>query len=156
MHPIAHNRGKKPIIYDDVDTPANDELSLGKSPSLSLSPVKNTWESTKAKSCKRPSHHLAFSDAVSGISHRARREACKRQNQPVQALGNVSVLPEGTVPPILLTGMMPPILPVGMMPPMPFVHPVFGTGPTFYMPSATLIQELDDLLSFPLGQHILD
>ena len=29
MHPIARNRGKDPIIPDDVNTPADDELSLG-------------------------------------------------------------------------------------------------------------------------------
>ena len=70
MHPIVRNRGKEPIIPDDVDTPANDELSSGSSTSLSLSPEKNVQESTKAKSSKRPSHHPAFRDVVSGASHR--------------------------------------------------------------------------------------
>ena len=45
MHPIARNRGKKPIIPDNVDTPVDDELSSTSSPSLSLSPVKNARES---------------------------------------------------------------------------------------------------------------
>ena len=75
MHPIAHNRGKEPIISDDVDTPIDDEFSLGSSPSLSLSPEKNAQESTKAKSRKRPSHLLTFGDAVSSASRRARNEA---------------------------------------------------------------------------------
>ena len=78
VHPIARNRGKEPIIPDDVDTPAYDELSLGSSPSLSLSPTKNARESIKAKSCKKPSHHLAFSDVISGTFHRAKRETSKR------------------------------------------------------------------------------
>ena len=138
MHPIAHNRGKKPIIPDDVDTPVDDELSSTSSPSLSLSPVMNARESIKAKSHKKPSHHPAFSDAISSASRRARREAGRRQNQPDHSLGNVSVLPIGT------------------MPPMSFVHPAFGTGPTFYMPPLALIQRPDDMLSSPLGQHILD
>ena len=78
MHPITRNRGKEPIIPDDVDTPEDDELSSGSSPSLSLSPTKNARESIKARSHKRPSHHPAFSDVVSGASRRARREAGKR------------------------------------------------------------------------------
>ena len=128
MHPIAHNKGKEPIVPDDVNTPANDELSIRSSLSLSLSSTKNAQESTKAKSRKRPSplvmplvvlkHHLAFSDAISGASRRARREAGRRQNMPYQAPGNPLVLPSGT------------------MPPMPPVHPTFGAAPTFYMPPA--------------------
>ena len=39
---------------------------------------------------------------------------------------------------------------------MLLVHPAFGTGPTFYMPPAALIRGPDDMLSSPLGQHILD
>ena len=51
---------------------------------------------------------------------------------------------------------MPPMLPAGTMPLMPLVHLSFHTGPTFYMPPTTLICILDDMLSSPLGQHILD
>ena len=79
MHPIAHNREKEPIIPDNVDTPTDDELSSGSSPSLSLSSAKNAQDSTKAKSRKKPSHHPAFSDAISGASRRARKEADRRQ-----------------------------------------------------------------------------
>ena len=61
-----------------------------------------------------------------------------RQNQPVQAPRNASVLPEGV---------MSPVLPVGTMPPMPLVHLAFGIGLTFYMPPATLIRRPDDMLS---------
>ena len=38
---IALDKGKKPITPDDVDTPTNNELSSGSSPSLSLFPAKN-------------------------------------------------------------------------------------------------------------------
>ena len=138
VHPITHNRWKEPIIPDDVDILANDELSSSSSPSLSLSLAKNARESTKAKSHKRPLQLLA----LSGAFYRARREARKRQNQIVQALGNASVLPEGT---------MPPILPAAMIPSMSFVHPAFGIGPSFYMPPTTLIRRPIDLLSSPLG-----
>ena len=117
---------------------ANDELSSSNSPSFSLSLAKNARESTKAKSRKKPLHHPAFSDVINGASSRARREAGRRQNQPYQAVGNASILLTST------------------MPPMSFVHLAFGTGPTFYMPLATLIRRPDDMLSSPLGQHILD
>ena len=42
------------------------------------------------------------------------------------------------------------------MPPMSLVHPVFDTWPTFYMPQVALIQGPNDILSSPLGRHILD
>ena len=51
---------------------------------------------------------------------------------------------------------MPPVLPVGMIPPMPFVHPTFGIGETFYKPLVALIRRPDDMLSSPLRQHVLD
>ena len=57
------------------------------------------------------------------------------------------MLPEGTMPPIMLPNTMPPKL---------LVHLVFGTGPTFYMLPAALILRPDDMLSSPIGQHILD
>ena len=37
MHQIARNKGKGPIVPNDVNTPTNDELSSGSSPSLNLS-----------------------------------------------------------------------------------------------------------------------
>ena len=77
---IARNRWKEPIVPDDVYTPADDELSSGSSPSLSLSPAKVARGSTKAKSHNRPFHHLAFNDAVSGASSKVRRETGRRQN----------------------------------------------------------------------------
>ena len=87
---------------------------------------------------KRPSHHPAFSDAISGTSRRARREVGRGQNQPDRVPRNASVLL------------------VGVMPPIPLVHPAFDTGPTFYMTLAALIRGLEDVLSSPLGQHIID
>ena len=142
MYPITHNKGKEPVILDDVDTPVDDELSSSSSPSLSLLPKKNARESAKAKSRKRPSHHPAFSDAVIGASCRARKETGKTQNQVVQALGNASLLPEGA---------MPPVLPAHTMPLMPLVHPTFGTRLMFYMPTTALIRRPNDMLSLPLG-----
>ena len=59
----------------------------------------------------------------------------------------MSVLPEGTMPPVFPTGMMPPIL---------LVHPAFGIRRTFYIPSAALIHRPNEILSSLLGQYILD
>ena len=118
---IACYYGKEPIAPDDVDTPMDDELSLGSSPSLSLSPAKNARESTKTTSRKRLSPHLAFNDVVSGASRRARREAGRRQNRPDQALGN------------------PPVLPSSTLPPMPPTHPTFSVAPMFYISPIALI-----------------
>ena len=66
------------------------------------------------------------------------RKAGIRQYLPGQAPGNPLVPPLGTLPPT------------------PPAHPAFGTTPTFYVPLAALIRRPDDMLSSPLGQHILD
>ena len=144
MRPITRNRGQEPIVPDDVDTLEDDELSLGSSSPLSLSPTKDTQGSIKEKSHKTPLQHPAFINVISGASRRVRREAGRRQNQLVQAPGNVPVLPKGATPPILPAGTMPLIL---------LVHPTFGTRLTFYMPPTALIRRPDDMLSLPLGQH---
>ena len=36
------------------------------------------------------------------------------------------------------------------------MHLAFGAGPTFYAQPIALIRELDNMLSSPLGQHILN
>ena len=78
VQPITRDKRKEPIVPGHVDTLVDDELSLGSSPSLSLLQTKNARESTKSRSRKRPSPHPAFSDAVSGASHRARKETGRR------------------------------------------------------------------------------
>ena len=138
MQPMARDKGKGPIPPVDDDTLTDDELSSGSSPSLNLSPKNNATESTRTRSRKRPLPHPAFSDAISGTSHRVRREVGRRQYRSGQALGNQPLLPPGTLP---------------LVPP---AQPAFGTMPTFYIPSTTLIWRLDDMISSPLGQHILD
>ena len=138
MQLIARNKEKGPIVLDDVDTLADNKLSSGSSPSLNLSPVKNTRESIRTKLHKRPLPYLVFSDTVGGASRRARREASRRQYRPSQASRNSLVLPSGTLPPV------------------PPTHPAFGTSPTFYVLLAALIQRPDDMLSSPLGKHILN
>ena len=70
---ITPNKWKETVIPNNVDTLTEDELSLGSSPSLSLSSTKNARESIKAKSRKKPSHHPAFSDVVSGTFRKEMR-----------------------------------------------------------------------------------
>ena len=136
--PIALNKGKEPIIPDDVGAPTDDEFSSDRSPSMSPLPGRNSQGNTRAKSRRKHSHRPAFSDAVSGASGRPRREANKKQNQLEQPIGNALMLPAGTIPPV------------------PLLHLAFGTGPILYMQPAPFIRRSDDMLSSPLGQHILD
>ena len=131
-HPTAHNKGKEPIVPDNIDTLADDQLSLGSS--LNLSPAK----SSKVRSHQRCSHSHAFSNADNGIFRRARREIGRGQNQPNKVPGNASALP---------TGVMQPMLPVYL---------TFTTRPMLYIPHATTIRSPDDMLSSPLRRHILD
>ena len=95
---ITRYKGKDPFVPDYVDTLADDELSSSNSASPSLSLTRMLGRAQR-RSCKRPSSHPAFSDAVSGASHRTRRGASRRQNQLDQALGNTSVLPCDTPKP---------------------------------------------------------
>ena len=54
LHLVPRNKGKEPIILNEVDALIDDELSLGTSPPLDPSPSKNTI----AKLRKRTSHRL--------------------------------------------------------------------------------------------------
>ena len=76
LHPVPRNRGKEPIIPNEADALADDELSSGSFPPLGLSLAKNI----RAKSRKRTSHRLTFSDSVSGASRWVRRKAGRGQN----------------------------------------------------------------------------
>ena len=134
----ARDKGKRLVTLDNVNTRVGNELSSGSFPSLNLSSTKNTRESTRTRSIKRPSPHPTFSDAVSGASSKARKEAGKRQYLSGQAPGNPSVL---------LTSMWPPVTPV---------HSAFGVTPMFYTPLEALIWGPNVMLSSPLRKHILD
>ena len=138
MQPIAHDKGKGTVVLDDVNTPADDDLSSNSYPSLNLLLTRNTRESIRIILHKRPSPHHAFSDTISGASRRARREAGRRQYQLGPTSGN------------------PPVLPSGMLPLVPPALSTFGTTPTFYVSPMALIWRPNDMLSSPLRQHILD
>ena len=68
-HPIARNKGKEPIIPDDVDAPIDDELSSGRSPSMSSPSGRNAQGSTRAKS--RRSTRTALPSVMSLATHLA-------------------------------------------------------------------------------------
>ena len=113
-HPIVRIKGKKLIALDDVDTPANDELSLSSSPNPSPVKIKRN----KDRLSQRHSHHPAFSNSNCGTFCRA---TGRGQNQPNEATGNAFTLP---------TGMMP----------IHLVYLVFGVGPALYMLPTTAIR----------------
>ena len=82
-------------------------------------------------------HHRTFSNANGGTFRPTRRETSRGQNQPNGVPKNASALH------------------AGVMPLMPLVYPSFGTGLALYiLPAAAIC--LDDMLSSPLEQHILD
>ena len=43
----------------------------------------------------------------------------------------------------------------GAAPSLPFMYPTFGATPTPHMPTSTTVWGLEDMLSSPLGQHIM-
>ena len=79
-HPVVCNKGIKLITFDDVETSAVDELSLGSS--LNPSPAKS--KSNKDRSHQRQSHHPTFSNFNGGTFHRATGLG---QNQPRKSPG---------------------------------------------------------------------
>ena len=97
-HPAVRDKGKKHIALDDVDTPADDELSSGSSPNPS--PVKS--KSNKDRTRQRHSHSPAFSNSNGGT---LRRATSRGQNPPCQAPGNAFVLPTGTMLNIIISVM---------------------------------------------------
>ena len=66
-HPAIHNKGKKPIALDGVDTPVNDELSSSSSPN----PSSIKRKSNKDRTSPRHSHRHVFSDSNGGILRQA-------------------------------------------------------------------------------------
>ena len=67
-HSIARDKGKEPIVPDDVDTLADDELYSSSSPNLPLT------KSSRTRSCERHSYRPAFSNADNDTFRWVRRE----------------------------------------------------------------------------------
>ena len=73
-HPIVHDKEKKPIVPDDADTPADDELSSDSLPNPSSA------KNNKARSRQTNSLIPAFSNTNNGLLRRSRREAGREQS----------------------------------------------------------------------------
>ena len=131
-HQVIRDKRKKPIAFDDVETPSGDELSSESFPNPSLAKSR----SNKDRPHQRHSHCPVFSNSNGGTFRQA---TSRGQNQLSEAPRNVFTLPTGIMP---------------MQP----IYPVFGAGPshTLYMPPTAMIRGPNDILSSPLGRHILD
>ena len=130
--PIKQNKGKEPVLPGDSDAAVDDKLSSSSSPLHDLSPPKNNVE---AESRKRPLHRSSHS--VSGMHRRVRREISREQQLSEQAPENVPTWHKGVAPSL------------------PFMYPTFGIAPTPHMLTSTTVRRPKDMLSSPLGQHIL-
>ena len=131
--PLAQpNKGKEPILMGESDPPADDELSSGSSLLLARSPPQNNAEAESKKRLLRRSNR-----SVSGARRRVRREASRDRRHSELA-------PEYM-----------PIQPGGMAPQFLPVHHPFGVASAPHLVSFPVIRGLEDMLSSPLGPHIL-
>ena len=132
--PLAReNKGKEPILPDHSDHQADDELSSDSSPLPRLSPP---LSNAKAESRNRPPRQS--NRAMSGARRRMRKEDSKDRPRSELALEHIATRFEGTVPPFLHARYPSGALPAPRVAPYP---PVRGQY---------------DMLSSPLGHHILD
>ena len=130
--PVKQNKGKEPIQSEDTDAAANDELSSGSSPLPDTLPPKNNVE---AESRKRPPRRSRRS--VSGMPRRVRMEFSKERHQTERAPEHIPAWLRGTAPPL------------------PFGYPAFEMASIPFMPVPTAVWGPQDMMSSPLGQHIL-
>ena len=135
-HPFPSSRpgkGKEAIIPDDIDLPADDELSSSSSPLLHRSSFSNATEAhSRKRSSRRPSR------SISVARHQTGREPSRGQQPPILAQ-QYAPNPTG-----------------GLPRPLPSIYPPFGATPTPQMVFTSVIRGPQDMLSTPLGQHILD
>ena len=132
--PLARaNKGKEPLLPDHSDHQADDELSSNNSPLPRRSPPLSNAE---AKSRKRPPRQS--SRAMSGTRRRVRREDSRDGPRSQLAPEHIATRFGGAALPLLHTRYPPGAL--------PFSHAAL------YPP----VQGPYDMLSSPLGQHILD
>ena len=132
--PLARaNKGKELVLPDHSDHQADDELSSDSSPLPRRSPPLSNAE---AESKKRPPRQ--FSRAMSGTRRRIRKEDSMDRPRSQLAPEHITTRFEGTAPPFLharYPSEAPPVSHAALYPPV--------QGPY-------------DMMSSPLGQHILD
>ena len=130
--PAQLNKGKEPILMGESDPPVDDELSSGSSPLLARSLPQNNAE---PESTKRAS--LRSSQFVSGVRRRVRKET------------SIDRHPSELAPEYM------PIRPRGMAPQFSPVHHPFRVASAPYLVSFPVVRGPEDMLSSPLGSHIL-
>ena len=126
--PFPHSRpgkGKEVAALDDVDLPADDELSSGSSPLPRRSPSLNTAE---AHSRKRPPRR-----SISIARRRVRREPSRDQRPPTPAHQYVPDR-SGGIPPLV-----------------PSMYPPYGVAPMPQIIIPFSVRGPQDMLSTPLG-----
>ena len=130
---VRAGKGKELSAPGDIDLLTDDKLSSGSSPLPCREPSPNT---TETQSRKRP--HSRSSRSISVARRRVRTEPSRGQCQPTPAHQYV---PDQ----------------VGGFPlPVPSMYPPFGVVPTPQMFFSSAVRGPQDMLSTPLGQHILD
>ena len=127
------NKGKEPALPDHSDPLADDELSSDISPFPHRSSPQNNVE---AESRKIP--HCRSSRAISGTRHWMRREANRDRPHSELAPEHISTRFGGMAPQFL-----------------PTQYPC-RVAPAQHAASYPPVRGPQDILSFPLGQHILD
>ena len=131
--PSRPDKGKEVAAPDDIDLPMDDELSSGSSLLPRRSPSPNT---AKAQSRKRAP--CRSSRSISVARRRVRKEPSRDQRPPTPAHQYV------------------PDRAGGFPPPVPSMYPPFEAAPAPQLIFSSAVQGLQDMLSTPLGQHILD
>ena len=124
--PVQPSKGKEPILPSNSDPSANDKLSSNSSPLLDLPPPQNNVEAKRRSS-----------QSVSGMLRRIRREVSRDKRYLKLGLENM------------------PSRQGGMAPPLQFIYHTTGAPPVLHLVSFPAVRGPKDMLSSPLGQHIL-
>ena len=131
--PSRPSKGKEVVASDDIDLPADDELSSGSSLLPRRSPSPNVAEAQSRKRAPRRSGR-----SISVARRRVRKEPSKDQRPPTPAHQYV------------------PDRAGGFPPPVPSMYPPFGAALAPQLIFSSTVRGPQDMLSTPLGQHILD
>ena len=133
LPPSSPDKGKEAVVPDNIDLPADDELSSDSSPLPSRSPSPNAVE---AQSRKRPPRRSSRSISVARCW--VQREASRDRRQSDSAREYVPERPGSVAPPV------------------PSMYPPFRVAPAPNMFFSSAVRGPQNMLFSPLGQHILD
>ena len=131
--PSRPGKGKEVAAPNDIDLPTDDELSSGSSPLPRRSPSSNAVE---AQSRKRPPSRPNRS--INVARRQMRREPSRDQRPPTPAHQYVADQAGGFPPPV------------------PSMYPPFEAASSPQIIFSSAVWGPHDMLSTPLGQHILD